>query len=95
MGSYGEAFVGFKMASHVATNYWSSSEYSSNNGWNVNLNNGNVDNNNKNNNYRVRLVRDLSKLMKFFPWTIFNTCLNKTRIGGIVCQCLICMSRGS
>lgn len=43
----------------ASNNYWSSSEYSSNNGWNVNFNNGNVNNNNKNNNYRVRFVRDM------------------------------------
>ena len=35
-------------------NYWSSSEYSSNNARNVNTNNGNVNNNNKNNNNYVR-----------------------------------------
>lgn len=35
-------------------NYWSSTEYSSNNARNVNTNNGNVNNNNKNNNNYVR-----------------------------------------
>ena len=35
---------------------WSSSEYSSNNAWEVNANNGNVNNNNKNNNKYVRCV---------------------------------------
>ena len=48
-----------KKARLASDNYWSSSEYSSNNGWNVNFNNGNVNNNNKNNNYRVRFVRDV------------------------------------
>ncbi len=35
---------------------WSSSEYSNNNAWEVNANNGNVNNNNKNNNKYVRCV---------------------------------------
>ena len=38
-------------------NYWSSSENSSSNAWNVNFNNGNVGNNTKaSNSYRVRPV---------------------------------------
>ena len=38
-----------------SNNFWSSSEYSSNNARNLNTNNGNVNNNNnKNNSYRVR-----------------------------------------
>lgn len=37
-----------------SNNFWSSSEYNSNNAWNVNTNNGNVNNNNKNNNKYVR-----------------------------------------
>jgi len=41
-----------------ANNYWSSTEYNSNNAWNVNFNNGNVNNDNKNNNNNyVRCVR--------------------------------------
>ena len=35
-------------------NYWSSTENSANNAWNVNFNNGNVNNNNKTNNRYVR-----------------------------------------
>lgn len=32
---------------YTATNYWSSTEYNSNNAWNVNFSNGNINNNNK------------------------------------------------
>ncbi len=42
---------------HENNNYWSSSEYSSNNAYNVNTNNGNMNNNNKNNNNYVRAFR--------------------------------------
>ena len=38
--------------------YWSSSEYSSDRGWNVGFSNGDVGYNSKNNNHRVRFVRD-------------------------------------
>ena len=45
-------------------NFWSSTENSSNNAWNRNLNYNNADvnrnNNNKQNGFSVRLVRDLS-----------------------------------
>lgn len=34
-------------------NYWSSTEYDSNNAYNVNTNSGNINNNNKNNNNYV------------------------------------------
>ena len=57
-----EAFPRDKRIRLASNNYWSSSEYSSNNGWNVNFNNGNVNNNNKNNNNRVRFVRDMEIL---------------------------------
>ena len=44
---------------------WSSSEYTNNNAWNVNANNGNVDWNNKNNNNYVRCVLAFgNKMMK-------------------------------
>ena len=45
---------------------WSSSEYTNNNAWNVNANNGNVDWNNKNNNNNyVRCVLAFgNKMMK-------------------------------
>lgn len=43
-------------------NYWSSSEYSSSNAWNANLNNGYVNNNSKtSNSNRVRPVSALSE----------------------------------
>jgi len=45
----------------VAANYWSSTENSDTNAWNVNFNNGNVNNNNKTNSKRVRCV--LGKLV--------------------------------
>ena len=59
---WGEAFPRDKKIRLSSENYWSSSEYSSNNGWNVNFNNGNVNSNNKNNNNRVRFVRDMEIL---------------------------------
>ena len=43
----------------ATNNYWSSSEYSSNNAWKQNFNNGNQNNNNKNNTNKVRAVRVL------------------------------------
>ena len=38
----------------LSANYWSSTENSNNNAFNVNFNNGNVNNNNKDNSNRVR-----------------------------------------
>lgn len=46
----------------LSANYWSSTENSNNNAFNVNFDNGNVNNNNKNNTYRVRGV--LASLIK-------------------------------
>ena len=43
-------------------NYWSSSQYNSNNAWNVNTNDGNMNNNNKNNNNYVRAFAALPAL---------------------------------
>ena len=40
-----------------SNNYWSSTEYDSNNAWNVNMNDGNMNNDNKNNNNYVWPVR--------------------------------------
>jgi len=40
-----------------SNNYWSATENSSNNAYNVNFNNGNTNNNNKTNNNYVRCVR--------------------------------------
>lgn len=40
-----------------ANNFWSATENSSTNAWNVNLNNGNTNNNNKNNTNQLRCVR--------------------------------------
>ena len=48
-----------------SNNYWSSSEKSANNAWNVNFNNDNVNNNNKNNNNYVRFVRDIMIISLF------------------------------
>ena len=46
------------MSSLAANNYWSSTEYNSNNAYNVNANNGNINNNNKNNNNNVVAMLD-------------------------------------
>ena len=49
-------------------NYWSSTEYNTNNAWNVNFNSGNVNNNNKyNTNNVVRPVAALDGLYRDFP----------------------------
>lgn len=42
--------------------FWSSSENSANNAWNVNLGNGNMNNNNKFNQNRVRAVAALQEI---------------------------------
>lgn len=58
----------------TASNYWSSSEYNSNNTWNVNFNNGNVNNNNKYNSMALRAVAALSD-EEIIEWiTAFNDC---------------------
>lgn len=50
------------------SNYWSSTEYNTNNAWNVNFNSGNVNNNNKyNTNNVVRPVAALDGLYRDFP----------------------------
>ena len=60
---------------------WSSSEYTNNNAWNVNANNGNVDWNNKNNNNNyVRCV------LAFWNKAIIqNICRNSTDYGLLEC----------
>jgi hypothetical protein len=49
-----QSWLGSKLSLNSTNNYWSSSEYNSNNSWNLNTNNGNLNNNNKNNNFYVR-----------------------------------------
>ncbi|MBR5042994.1 MAG: reverse transcriptase [Bacteroidales bacterium] len=46
------------------SNYWSSTEYNSNNAWNVNFNSGNVNNNNK---YNSNVARPVAALDGLFP----------------------------
>ncbi|NDV56927.1 DUF1566 domain-containing protein [Bacteroides sp. 519] len=41
----------------ASANYWSSTENSANNAWNVNFSNGNTNNNNKTNSRSVRCAR--------------------------------------
>ncbi|MFC1813356.1 reverse transcriptase domain-containing protein [Thermodesulfobacteriota bacterium] len=54
---------------HVqSNNYWSSTEYDSNNAWNVNMNNGNVNNNNKDNNNYVWPVRSDNDSLRLFSF---------------------------
>lgn len=49
----------------VANNYWSATENSSTNAYNLNFNNGSVNNNNKSNNNYVRCVRGKQILRSF------------------------------
>jgi hypothetical protein len=42
---------------NVQSNYWSGTEFNSNNAWNFNFNNGNQNNNDKNNNLSGWAVR--------------------------------------
>lgn len=59
----------------------SSSEYSANNAWNVNFNNGNVNNNNKYNNNYVRAVAALSQ-EEIVGWIeAFEDCCKKKKSG--------------
>ena len=45
----------------MATNYWTSLEYSATNAWNVNFSTGNLNNNNKYNTYQVRALAALDE----------------------------------
>lgn len=58
--------------SQKASNYWSVSEYNSNNAWNVNFNSGNVNNNNKYNGNVVRPVAAYDRLYKAFEQTVWD-----------------------
>lgn len=58
----------------TATNYWSSTEYNSNNAWNVNFSNGNINNNNKNNTRAVRPVAALDYERKEAWLNAFDDC---------------------
>ncbi len=69
-----------KLLAHTltATNYWSSTENSTNNAWNVNFSNGNINNNNKYNGNAVRAVAALDEETKI-GWLIayHDCCANK------------------
>jgi len=54
-----EALTAIGGTTFSGNDYWSSSEYSSDGGWGVDLDGGDVDNNNKNRSNRVRFVRDI------------------------------------
>ena len=58
----------------TASNYWSSTEYNSNNAWNVNFNNGNINNNNKYNEMNVRPVAALDEKRKEAWIDSFDDC---------------------
>lgn len=59
-------------------NVWSSSEYSANNAWNVNFNNGNSNGNNKYNSYSVRPSAALTQEMKSaIIEALYDCCRNK------------------
>ena len=60
------------------SNYWSSTEYNTNNAWNVNFNSGNVNNNNKYNGNVVRPVAALDGLYRDFA-LFFDTVIEAYR----------------
>lgn len=51
----------------VSNNYWSSTEYSASNAYNLNFNNGSVNNNNKTNSNYVRCVRGKMNQSQHLP----------------------------
>lgn len=58
----------------TASNYWSSTEYNSNNAWNVNFSSGNINNNNKYNTNVVRPVAALDEKRKEAWLDAFDDC---------------------
>ena len=59
---------------YTASNYWSSTEYSSNNAWNVNFSSGNINNNNKYNSLNVRPCAALGERRKEAWVEAFDDC---------------------
>lgn len=57
------------LAHAINANYWSSTENSENNAWNVNFSNGNTWNNNKYNGNAIRAVAALGKEVKL-GWVV-------------------------
>lgn len=67
-----------KIARALPSNYWSSTENSNNNSWNINFSNGSFNNNNKNNNNQVRGVVALSeKVLEEWVDAYLDCCRNK------------------
>lgn len=80
-----KSFVNRKVAYAItSSNYWSSTENSSNNAWNVNFNNGNVDNNNKYNDNYVRAVAALDEEYKISFIEAFDDCCHN-KMGSSQC----------
>ena len=67
-----------------SANYWSSSEYNSNNAWNVNFSSGNTNNNNKYNATRVRAVAALDESFKVSFWVAYMDCC-RHKLGSMDC----------
>lgn len=59
---------------YTSSNYWTSTEFNTNNAWNVNFNNGNVNNNNKYNSLTVRACAALDEKRKEAWIVAFDDC---------------------
>ena len=67
------------LAHAINANYWSSTENSENNAWNVNFNNGNTWNNNKYNGNAIRAVAALGKEVKLGWVVAYHDCCNNKK----------------
>lgn len=80
-----KSFVNKKIVHALASaNVWSSSEYNSNNAWNVNFSSGNTNNNNKYNSNVVRAVAALDESFKVSFWVAYMDCC-KHKMGSSDC----------
>ena len=67
------------LAHAITADYWSSTENSANNAWNVNFSNGNTNNNNKYNGNAVRAVAALGEEVKIGWLTAYHDCCAKKK----------------
>lgn len=67
------------LAHAIRANYWSSTENSENNAWNVNFSSGNVNNNNKYNSNALRAVAALGKEVKLGWVEAYHDCCNNKK----------------
>lgn len=67
------------LAHAISANYWSSTENSENNAWNVNFSNGNVNNNNKYNSNAIRAVAALGLEVKIGWLEAYHDCCSNKK----------------